>query len=78
MREAGCDTFVTGELRLHDAVHAAAVGLRAIVLGHHASERFSMPVLAERLAAQLSGLTCRASAADADPLAFPGAGAGLG
>ena len=68
-REAGCDTFVTGELRLHDAVHAAAVGLHAIVLGHHASERFAMPVLAARLAAQLSGLTCRAAEADTDPFA---------
>lgn len=74
--EAGCDTFVTGELRLHDAVHATAIGMRAVVLGHHASERFSMPVLAERLAAQLSGLACHASAADADPFAPLGAGSG--
>lgn len=66
--EAGCDTFVTGELRLHDAVHLSAIGLRGVVLGHHASERFSMAALAERVAAQVSGLECSASAADTDPL----------
>lgn len=67
-RQAGCDTFVTGELKLHDALHATALGMRVVVLGHHASERFSMPVLAERLASLVSGLECRASAAESDPL----------
>jgi len=67
-RGAGCDTFVTGELKLHDAVHAAALGMRVVVLGHHASERFSMPVLADRLAAAVPGLECRASRDERDPL----------
>lgn len=66
--EAGCDTFVTGELKLHDAVHAAAVGMRVVALGHHASEWFSMPVLADRLAAAVAGLDCRASRDERDPL----------
>lgn len=65
---AGCDTFLTGELRLHDALHLAAVGMNGVVLGHHASERFSMPVLATRLAALVPGLECRDSREDADPL----------
>ena len=67
-RQAGCDTFVTGELKLHDALHAANLGMQAVVLGHHASERFSMPVLADRLAALVPGLECRASDAERDPL----------
>lgn len=65
--EAGCDTFVTGELKLHDALHARAAGIKVIALGHHASEHFSMPVLGERLAARVPGLECRASLADVDP-----------
>jgi hypothetical protein len=42
--------------------------MQAVVLGHHASERFSMPVLADRLAALVPGLECRASDAERDPL----------
>jgi dinuclear metal center YbgI/SA1388 family protein len=67
-RQAGCDTFLTGEIKLHDALHAAALGMRVIALGHHASERFSMPVLAARLASLLPGIDCRASVDEADPL----------
>jgi dinuclear metal center YbgI/SA1388 family protein len=67
-RQDDCDTFVTGELKLHDAAHAVALGLRVVVLGHHASERFSMPVLASRLATAVPGLECRASDAERDPL----------
>lgn len=66
-REAGCDTFLTGELKLHEAIHAAAIGMKVIAVGHHASERFSMRVLGERLATRVKGLECRESAADADP-----------
>lgn len=65
---AGCDLFLTGEMRLHDALHLAAVGMNGVVLGHHASERFSMPVMATRLAALVPGLECRDSKEDADPL----------
>ena len=65
--EAGCDTFLTGELKLHEALHAAAIGMKVIAVGHHASERFSMPVLGERLAARVAGVECRSSVADVDP-----------
>lgn len=65
---AGCDLFLTGEMRFHDALHLAAVGMNGILLGHHASERFSMPVMATRLAALSPGLECRDSREDADPL----------
>jgi hypothetical protein len=42
--------------------------MQVVVLGHHVSERFSMPVLADRLAALVPGLDCRASDAERDPL----------
>ena len=67
---AGCTTFVTGEIRLHDAIAATAAGLSVIAVGHHASERFSMAGLAGRLADAVPGLSCEVSRADVDPLAW--------
>jgi dinuclear metal center YbgI/SA1388 family protein len=67
VRGRGCDTLVTGELRLHHAIEAEAAGLAVVAVGHHASERFSMPVLAERLTAALPGLAAWASRDDRDP-----------
>jgi len=66
--EAGCDTFLTGELKLHQALEARAAGLAVIAIGHHASERFSMEVLARRLTEPLPGLVCWASREETDPL----------
>jgi len=68
VRRAGCDTMVTGEIKLHQALEALAAGLAVIAVGHHSSERFSMEVLAARLAAAVPGLACRASGDDRDPL----------
>ena len=70
VRRGGCDTLVTGELKLHDATEALALGMAVIAVGHHASERFSMPVLAARLAATVPGLTCWASRTEADPIGW--------
>ena len=67
---AGCTTFVTGEIKLHQALEARAGGLAVIAVGHHASERFSMDVLAQRLAAALPGLSCWASRDEVDPIAW--------
>jgi dinuclear metal center YbgI/SA1388 family protein len=66
VRRAGCDTLLTGEIRLHQAVEAEAAGLAVIAVGHHASEAFSLPVLAGRL-------VCWASRQERDPLAWLGA-----
>lgn len=66
----GCETLLTGEIKLHQAVEAAAAGLAVIAVGHHASEQFAMQVLAERLAAAVPGLECRASRVDVDPLGW--------
>jgi dinuclear metal center YbgI/SA1388 family protein len=72
VRKAGCDTLFTGEIRLHHAVEAEAAGLAVIAVGHHASEAFSLPVLARRLAAGVPGLTCWASRQERDPLTWLG------
>jgi len=74
MLAAGCTTLVTGEVRLHTASEAAASGLAVIAIGHHASERFSMEVLARLLAEKVPGLTTWASRTERDPLTWLAAG----
>ncbi|MBM4010807.1 MAG: Nif3-like dinuclear metal center hexameric protein [Planctomycetota bacterium] len=65
----GCDTLVTGEVKLHQATEAAAAGMAVVAVGHHASERFSMDALAERLAAA-AGVESWASRDERDPLGW--------
>ncbi|MFM8708047.1 MAG: Nif3-like dinuclear metal center hexameric protein [Planctomycetia bacterium] len=72
VRRAGCTTFLTGELKLHQALEARAGGLAVIAVGHHASERFSLEVLARRLAETVSGLSCWASRDETDPIQWLG------
>jgi len=69
-RRARADAFVTGELRHHDALEATRRGMLVVAALHSNSERAAVRVFAERLQAHLSGLsgiTVRASDADADP-----------
>lgn len=66
-RTAGCNTFITGELKLHEALEATASGVNVIALGHHMSERFSMDVLAKRLNKSCPSITCMVSCQDVDP-----------
>jgi dinuclear metal center YbgI/SA1388 family protein len=68
VRRGCCDTLFTGEIKLHQAVEAEAAGMAVVAVGHHASERFSMDVLAERLAADVPGLESWASRDERDPL----------
>ncbi|NBW85999.1 MAG: Nif3-like dinuclear metal center hexameric protein [Planctomycetia bacterium] len=69
---SGAATFLTGEIKLHQAVEAQAAGLAVIAVGHHASERFSMERLATRLADAVPGLTCWASRQERDPITVLG------
>lgn len=66
----GADTFVTGELRHHDALAAQAMGMRVVALRHSASERAVLPPLAARLRQLCPTLAVHISRADADPFAF--------
>lgn len=70
VRRGGCDTLLTGEIKLHQATEALAAGLAVIAVGHHASEHFSMAVLADRLAAAVPGLACRPSRDERDPIGW--------
>lgn len=68
VRLAGGSTLFTGELKLHQALEARAAGLAVVAVGHHASEHFSMAVMAARLAEAVAGLSCLGSRTDLDPL----------
>jgi dinuclear metal center YbgI/SA1388 family protein len=63
-----CDTFVTGEARFHDLLAAEERGMRLILLGHFASERFALDHLAKDLAARLPDVQFWASQRESDPL----------
>jgi len=63
---AGADLLVTGEATYHDLL--AADGVTVVLLGHFASEQFSLAVLGDRLTQAFPGVTCRPSRADRDPV----------
>ena len=46
----GCDAYVTGDVRYHDAQRAAALGVHVIDAGHFATEQPIVEILAARLA----------------------------
>jgi len=67
---AGCDLYVTGELKHHLALAAQEAGLTCVCLSHTVSERFALKKLAARLKQRLKDVTITHSRADADPFAW--------
>lgn len=65
--DAGATLFLTGEMRHHDALAAAATGLCVVCAGHSNTERITLARLAERLAADLPELTATLATQDRDP-----------
>ncbi|MDB5329838.1 MAG: Nif3-like dinuclear metal center hexameric protein [Phycisphaerales bacterium] len=61
--------YVTGEMRHHDALKAAAAGMTVVCTLHSNSERVTLTRLKHRLESALPGLEFHLSAADADPFA---------
>ena len=49
----GCDAFVTGDVRYHDAQRATALGIHVIDAGHFATEQPVVEMLAMRLSEEL-------------------------
>ena len=64
---AGCDLYLTGELKHHQAIAAQEAGLTCICLSHTVSERFALKNLAKALKNRLKNVTIRLSQKDADP-----------
>ncbi|MFZ9545468.1 MAG: Nif3-like dinuclear metal center hexameric protein [Hylemonella sp.] len=50
--QAGADAFITGEISEPQAHYARECGVAFIACGHHASERFGAPAVAEHVASQ--------------------------
>lgn len=69
---ADADLYVTGEMRHHDAIRAAAAGMTVVCLLHSNSERAVLKRLAERLKAALPALECVISEKDRDPFQIQG------
>lgn len=65
---AGADVLLTGEMRFHDYLAAAARGVGLILPGHYASERCGVEELADRLRADFPSLHVWASARESDPV----------
>jgi dinuclear metal center YbgI/SA1388 family protein len=64
-RAAGADVYVTGEMRHHDALAAAASGMTVVCALHSVSERVALAPFAERL--RTDGLEVVLSTSDRDP-----------
>lgn len=64
---AGCDLYLTGEIKHHQALAAQEAGLTCICLSHSVSERFALKNLAKQLKNRLKNVTIRLSTKDKDP-----------
>ncbi len=67
---SGADLYVTGELRHHDALHAASSGIAVLCTLHSTSERPALETLAKALSKRLPGVEVLRSEADREPLSF--------
>ena len=65
---AGCELFLTGEMRHHDVLVAQAEGCTVVLAGHTNTERGFLRVLRKRLERALPDLAVSVSRRDADPL----------
>ena len=64
---AGCDLYITGELKHHHALAAQQANLSCICLQHTVSERFILKKLAKQLQKHLKQVTIKISKKDKDP-----------
>lgn len=62
--DAGCELFVTGEMRHHEVLAAVDRGCSIILAGHTNTERGYLPLLRERMVAIEPGFDVRMSAVD--------------
>ncbi|MBL1218793.1 MAG: Nif3-like dinuclear metal center hexameric protein [Planctomycetes bacterium] len=68
--EQGCDLFITGEMSHHRALEAEGLGCSIILTGHTNSERGYLPILADRLSADLPDLNTFVSETDRSRFTF--------
>jgi dinuclear metal center YbgI/SA1388 family protein len=63
----GCELYVTGELKHHQALAAGESGVTCVCLSHSVSERFALKIIANRLKKELKDVTITLSRKDRDP-----------
>lgn len=61
---AGCDLFVTGEMRHHEVLAALERGLSVLLAGHSNTERGYLPILAARMRVEAAELDIKVSERD--------------
>jgi len=64
---AGCDLYVTGELKHHQALAAKEADVTCICLSHTVSERFILKKLSRQLQKALKDVTIKVSKKDTEP-----------
>lgn len=64
----GADCFLTGEANFHTALEAEAAGIALVLVGHYASERFALELLADDLQQAFPRAKVWAARREADPL----------
>jgi dinuclear metal center YbgI/SA1388 family protein len=67
---AGCDLYVTGEMKHHHALAAQEAGLTCLCLSHTVSERFILKKLSKQLQKKLKDVKVTISRKDADPFVW--------
>lgn len=65
---ANCELFITGEATFHHCLEAQAAGVAMLMMGHYASERFSLEELARMLGAAFPAVHAWASQTERDPV----------
>jgi len=65
--DAGCQLFVTGEMKHHEIRAATSSGLSVMLAGHTQTERPFLKLLAPRLSKELGGAKVIVSAEDREP-----------
>lgn len=68
--EAGCDTFVTADVKYNQFQEAADLGINLIDAGHFYTENPIVGVLAKKIAAAFPEITVKISKTNADPVKF--------
>ena len=68
--DAGCDTFVTADVKYNQFRTAFELGLNLIDAGHFHTENPVMPIVAGKLAAQFPGVTVEFSKNHSDQMKF--------
>jgi putative NIF3 family GTP cyclohydrolase 1 type 2 len=77
-REAGADLFVTGDVKYHQALEAAAGGMPVADIGHASGERWILPEFRRVVNERFRGVLSTRVIMEEEPLRHVPAGASRG